>query len=521
MKTSAKRAWISWALVFLCFIIVCLWMARAYPLQLTSDASAELLISRFLADEGKLLSENFYYSTELRVVDSNLVFAPLFGLFSGWRTVRILGTVLLHVLMLASLVFLCRAAGLEKAAPLFVLFWLLPFSKMLLHNVLLFAYYDPVHIPLCLGLGLSLLAGEEGRRGRVALLLSLPVAFLAGLNGMRAAVAIYLPLLAALAAVRLLNPARELARQKRCLTASAAALLAAVCGYGINSLFLARRYHFASYDRLSFVPFSFGRLELALDAWLECLGYQEGPVFSFSFVYCAMAGALALLSLFAVLTVLRRREAYSLSAQMLTLFYAASLLLMLLIFSLSNMPFNNRYLLTTAALVLFPLYLCFANDAVFPKGKRLLALLLALCLLSSALQMRTALRHDQTASRREAAAFLAAEGYHEGYATFWNASVLTEFSDGAIEVWAWPDGRVEGPDRVYEWLQPVSHSLTRPAGKCFVLLDSHEAKKARKDCPGLRDEDLIFQSEAGEGAPCLVWGYDSPEELAAAFAVDS
>ena len=49
---------------------------------LDSDASSEMVLAQQLSQNGGILSRDWIYSTELRVMSTQLVFAPLFLLFS-------------------------------------------------------------------------------------------------------------------------------------------------------------------------------------------------------------------------------------------------------------------------------------------------------------------------------------------------------------------------------------------------------------------------------------------------------
>lgn len=75
-------------------LLFCYWRSWSTN-QLDSDMASEQILAHQLAQEGGILSPNWYYSTELRVVNTQLVMAPLFRLFSSWHTVRVLGSAIL------------------------------------------------------------------------------------------------------------------------------------------------------------------------------------------------------------------------------------------------------------------------------------------------------------------------------------------------------------------------------------------------------------------------------------------
>lgn len=86
-----------------------------------------------------------------------------------------------------------------------------------------------------------------------------------------------------------------------------------------------------------------------------------------------------------------------------------------------------------------------------------------------------------------------------GYATFWNANVLTELSDGKIEVWQWCSGQdlpehSSDIDDMSQWLQLASHMVEHPSGKVFTLFtrEEFESNPWRKN---LHPEDVIYENE--------------------------
>lgn len=53
-----------------------------------SDMSSELILSKLLADENKILSTKWYYSTELRVLNTQLIYSFFFKIFHDWTVIR-------------------------------------------------------------------------------------------------------------------------------------------------------------------------------------------------------------------------------------------------------------------------------------------------------------------------------------------------------------------------------------------------------------------------------------------------
>ena len=130
----------------------------------------------------------------------------------------------------------------------------------------------------------------------------------------------------------------------------------------------------------------------------------------------------------------------------------------------------------------------------------------------TSLQTYLDLRHtDENRQKREIVEYLVANDYYNGYATFWNANVLTELSNGTIEMYGWQEARtllyVTGVDDTQQWLQKTSHDTDKPQGRVFQLFDRAEVRDCNwKDF--LSDDDIIY--ETGQ---YIVYGYESYDDM--------
>jgi len=170
---------------FLFVIVLCLsfyttWQTSLYCLD--GDASSELVLAHHLNETGRILSSDWYYSTELRVLNTQLVFAPLFSIFSDWTMVRFVGAMILQGLLVLSFFYLGRQAKLSWGARfLGGALLLLPVSTSYGRIVLYHSYYMP-HIILgfmIVALFLSTLNHWNNRHIRIA---SLRLALLCALS---------------------------------------------------------------------------------------------------------------------------------------------------------------------------------------------------------------------------------------------------------------------------------------------------------------------------------------------------
>lgn len=101
-----------------------------YPTnRLNSDMSSELVLASHLAESNQLLSREWYYSTDLRLIHIQLIASILFKVTNSWQSVRFFTIFILMVLCGASFLFLGKSIKLNKLGILFGEFLLLiPYS---------------------------------------------------------------------------------------------------------------------------------------------------------------------------------------------------------------------------------------------------------------------------------------------------------------------------------------------------------------------------------------------------------
>ncbi|MGB4798657.1 MAG: hypothetical protein WBP27_09610, partial [Gemmiger qucibialis] len=144
-KRTTYMILLLWAAVCFALLVVdwCCWA----PNRLDADMASEQLLANLLAQEGGVMSTNWYYSTELRVLNTQLVMAPLFRLFTSWHTVRVVGSVVLILLYLAAWFWFGRSAKLKYSGLLGAGLLVLPYGALYRQYVLEGLYYIP-HIAI-------------------------------------------------------------------------------------------------------------------------------------------------------------------------------------------------------------------------------------------------------------------------------------------------------------------------------------------------------------------------------------
>ncbi|MBS7029451.1 MAG: hypothetical protein KH132_13350, partial [Faecalibacterium prausnitzii] len=269
----------------------------------------------------------------------------------------------------------------------------------------------------------------------------------------------------------------------------------ALIGYALNMLVLARIYTFSTWGSLEFMLADGARMKKVFYSFLTLYGAAKeiaGSTFLF-----VLSAAWIVLTIGCI--VYADTHKVSEGYRRLAGFVSAGYVVYILLYLLTDMPFNERYGLLNTVLSV-PLFAVALKEVRVKEHwkKAVTAVFLAAVAAGCVLLLVRMDGVDETLEKRVIADKMVAEGYENGYATFWNGNVMTELSGGKIQMWVWRDATLDqhGPDvdEIYPWLQLTSHDTERPTGKVFVLFSREEfGNNPWKQ--NLQPEDVIYESE--------------------------
>ena len=336
---------------------------------------------------------------------------------------------------------------------------------------------------------------------------------MAGLGGPREIIALYAPLGLAAAAELVRERNNETKRQQFIYAAFVGA--SALIGYALNMLVLARIYTFSTWGSLGFMLADGARIKEIFYSFLTLYGAaKETAGSTFLFV---LSAAWIVLTIGCIVYAYTHKvsEGY----RRLAGFVSAGYVVYILLYFLTWMTFNERYglLNTVLSVPLFAVALKEVRVKEHAK-KAVTAVFLAAVAAGCVLLLVRMDGVDETLEKRVIADKMVAEGYENGYATFWNGNVMTELSGGKIQMWVWSDATWDqhgtDVDAMYQWLQLTSHDTERPTGKVFVLFSREEfGNNPWKQ--NLQPEDVIYESEE-----YVVMGYPDYETMKATLEKD-
>ena len=452
------------------FSIVNTWYITGHILD--SDASSEMVLAHQLSETGKIMSMDWLYSTELRVLNSQLLFSFFFHIWKDWHLVRFSSAILLQALMVYTYSFMLRKAGFPKnniqmgAATL-----LLPASVTYGRIVLYHSHYI-VH--LCLSffiVGMIIKIAAEFSFKKVAtyfqLALLMVLSFVGGLAGVRHLMVIFAPLILSIVLFCFVEDFKSASTQDAALLSvrklpfllpSILTLAASLAGVVINSSVLQKYFSFSQYTDTTLEMLNFTQFSEVLYGFFHQFGYRK------NLSMLSLMGILSLLALVAgsyclvssIKRIFRYRREDNLGQAMINAFFLCFTVVMLALFLLTGGAGKYYYVLYLSLCYPWAITLVISDWSAWKEKihpfhiKRIFYWLTVACFLLNSLanigffwgvnafdQPYEGLvykNRDCVAQKQAAVDFLCDNGYSIGYSTYWNCNVVTEMSDGKLRM---------------------------------------------------------------------------------------
>ena len=474
-----------------------LWMAAAYLFDLwyqlvpgkwivDSDLASEMILSDLLNKEGTIISHNWFYSTELKVV--NLQWFYRLGLLifpNDWHLARTFGMAITLALFAAAMLFFVKCAGLGRAGLWMVGTLLWPFGQHYLVYAIYGGYYLVYTFFYMLVLALVLRSlNADKKHCALQWVLACVITAVAGMNGVKQLMVFHAPLCLAAAILLVLalhscgktnwKAALDASRKEvRLLAASLVTAVAAAAGYFVSNAVLSRMYDFKSYN---FIVWNrdedWFTLDRILMDFFHEFGYENGSgVFHFGGIAAAVGLLLGCWMFFCIVRLLLRLDKLERNDKLLVLLLAAMLAVCGVAYTYFHEYYLYFWLMNMPVAIAVMAVEIKTEDFHILGARQLLGVGLAVCFTLCAVStVRQEQEHPYLAHKglNTAAEWLVDNGYTQGYSTFWNGNAMTELTSGKLEVWT-----LQSLDRddVPNWLQPKSHLTTDPEHP-FLLIDT-------------------------------------------------
>lgn len=491
----------------------CVFLERNIDHQLNSDMSSDLLHGWILHRDGEVLSNDWYYSTELQVVHTYLLFAPLFHLFEDWHTVRVLGSILWYLALLLSAYYVCRQCRMARVFPVVGILLMLPISSPYYDNIIKGIYYVPYLCGSLLVFGMTLQCAHLKRRDMlITLLAGLGLlSFVLGMSGMRMLLVLFIPLLImAFVNAWIQNQNKLKGPDNSLLYASLVGSGSGFAGCAVTLTVLSKIYSFRDLTDLYFVDFSVDRIITVINDWLIFWGYRGGKAFSRVLLHNVFALVLILALIFVILSCLKNKNC-RFELRLLVLFYGIGMILYAALVAVTTVPYHITYQLPIGIFgILLAVSILNENTILSKVRGRVYQAVIWLVIFGligcGALEYRAYAQVDKTVDLRQVANQLVEENYSAGYTSFWCGNILTELSDGQLDMYVWEDYGSEDVNEMYHWLQEKRHDTETPQGRVCIVLEAKVANRYPV-YQWLSEDKLIYSGEH------LVYGFESYAEM--------
>lgn len=531
LRDKIKRG-LPYAVPVFAFLLLTILNIFYHDHWLDSDMAAEMMFSRLLSEEGHIFATpDWYYSTEFRLIYTQLIMTPLFKVTGSFHVIRALTNMVTYALMLGAYFYMMKPLKVKRGVVAVTgTVLLLPFSEtMMTHMQMGNTYMMHVIIVLIFfGMFLRLTEGVLKPVRKIWLIVVYIITgIVCGVSGVRYLLALQCPLVIAAFIYLLKGEEFKLFREdfgesrlsgayfKRVLKCRRAVFLyyaiigavASVAGYGINVVFVSRNYVFQTYDATNFIPIYQGvlleRAQNAFGSLIMLFGYiPDRGVISLRGMISVVA--FMLLTVFTFITVKAYKKCEGIRF-FTALFFVAAFFINTFVFVFTTSTMVPRYYITVLVFAL-PLSAFYFEGKEYKFDKAVVAILLAAgLLLGSAKTVLSFITVDKNEDKRPVAEFLVQNGYDFGYATYWNANIMTELTDAEVEV-----ANILDPESLtfFTWSTPMKYyEENYHSGRVFLLLEAGEAADYA-DCKALLIGEKVFEDDS-----YIVYAYENAEEL--------
>lgn len=483
-----KKYW-SYVIPILSYLYFCRFLNNRVDFIINPDNSSELILSKILSDEGKIITDSWYYSTEIRVLNTQLIFSTLFKFTDNWHIVRVVGTCILAAMMMLAMYYFSCQAGFKKYAPFLCSAVILPLCYDYYIFVLNGAYYIP-HITfalLIMGMLFHMLRTKRTKVKIALMMCNSVIAVFMGMGGFRQILEVYLPMVLTAVVLWIVNVEKKkelfeiktwfLNEWNLLAVSSVILLFFSVMGCAINLKILYHKYYFSAHGSIAFKQIMPNDFFTIFNGFLNSFGYRMNAVFSKALLQNAYCLLLVFTAVAAIVLFVKKNKKLELIEQFIILYFVTALICFSGVYLCTTMvPYEDRYNIQILLFV-FPMLLIVLKQCNVQKIRTaaIFGTWFALIVCSYWTYDEVYLI-DCNAELRQIVKAVEDNGLEEGYASFWHGNNMTELSNGRIDVRVWADYAQDVTDinQVFKWLQKVEHSYTTPEGSFFCVFNAQE-----------------------------------------------
>jgi hypothetical protein len=456
---------------------------------LNSDDSSEMVLGKLLADENTFVSRNWHYSTEIRLIYQTIFTMPLFkliGRYENWALIRALAILLNNLVLILSYLFMARQMKIQtKWICVTSLFLILPISIGYWNIVTFGGYYTFFIAQLfcCIGLFIRLINhADMVKMVLVDFILFTALSFVLGIQGIRSLLCVHIPLL-----ITCIYCYSKTAQKKNFpLFLGCYGFVMCCVGFMVNYL-LHFWYSFHSFENMRLVDL-YAEFFPKLGQTLVCIAGFFGLSTGSSLLSAkGLFSVTAIIGTFILFWTVIKSFRQLVEYQFMPIFFIVSVVFNIFVFIVVDESITSRYFIPFMVLYIPLIAILFEHAEKTYEHLKRIALVSGIVLFicgQGYLNFQNLAGQDGNNVRKGYIQYLLDNRLDYGFATFWNANVTTELTNGKIEL-AGLGFEELNPNtnqfRIHNWASHIQHS--NPSfhqGESFLLLTRDEWELAQK-----------------------------------------
>ena len=494
-----------------------------------SDMAGDIIGGQMMLDAHNLFLKDWWYSTGIDMFGAS--HASMIGLSispQNWVVARMISSVLLLLLMLASYLFIAKLMDFDFGESLiFATLTICPIGYLYFEFVVFGLFYIPNAYLSALLLGVVFVTIKSKDEGKFKYALyGFTILFLGiilGISGVKFAIFPVGPLLiASLISIWLYvqnNPDKikdYSSKEFKLLFSSIITAISFIVGIVLNLTVIKNNLSFEIQSYIEWGEFSFTNIMKGIFEYLSLFGYQFDnhiwllsretsniSCFSLQGVANLFGIMMAVAIVFSVIRVTVRYKILSFFQQVIVLIYWSSLFTCCVMFNLTRgYDACTQYWAPIVPLTFLILQIeittenySFINTRLFVIA--VLVFSISFTSVASVKQFEKTPIHANP-QLVNIANLIEEKGYKQGYASFWQADALSFLTNGNVDVWTvFEFNKLT----VYEWLQNKSHANPPTDDRIFALigpddnLDRENFLQYMDPAPGI--PRIVYQDEYG------------------------
>lgn len=493
-----------------------------------SDSASDILYAYILSQENTFVSKNWFFSTQIRIFDNELLFALLFKCFPtmGWWQIEVIGTMIMNGIMGGASVYFAYQLGFEHYSIWMFGLSLLPYGLSQTYYTLMhgcgYYGYSITQVYVILGIYWAIINSTNKIKRRKKYLFFSLFSFIIGLQGIRLLENLYIPLLLGSIIYCLyqnysqkINFFTKTNTDKYILWTSLLGTSMALGGYAVNKVFLSNIFVFGSVENLNWKEFDIQPFAIMIREIISNLGYVDGlDLFSIGSLANIFALSLTLIIAAVFIDICRGKKLF-IKENFITLYFLCALVIHFLIYTFLSIDYKPRYMLPFF-MVLPHIIISYLRKKDISLNKNMILItVIAIGLVCFNTIFQTHINGNRggiesTEKQTEMVNFLLENDFKYGFSTFMYTNSSVQHSDGKLKICPLASFTTFEKSNWLCTTDPIDISWSE---KTFLIISEEQLSNERQ--MSWNQEDHIIWREGG----IFVFEFQSVKELQQAFTV--